>query len=471
MERRGAQWAHADPRRTIPIVLTNSKPRRLGLIGFGLAGLCLLGCGRASDPAPRHLVLVSVDTLRADRLGSYGYARPTSPAIDALAASGVLFEHASTPSPWTLPAHASLFTGHWPARHGVKGHREGLPAGIATLAERLSAAGFETAAAVNSHHLTDRYGLHRGFDELAYVRESLAAREPSPVLDAVLDWLAMPQRGERPFFLFVHLYDVHSDYASLPDYEGRFVGQEPAVADGTTAQLLAFRRGEVALGPADAGRLSDLYDAGVAQLDDGVARLRDRLASLGLLDETLLVLTSDHGEEFLEHGGVLHGRTHYEELVRIPLIFSGPGLPEGLRVTTLASLVDVVPTVLAVFGLPPAEDVDGIDLSALWSGSEGDPGRVVFYGADHNNRVDDAKRAARRGAFKLLHDRSDGSYALHDLARDPGETRDVSDLHPDVRRALEARIEAYLSLERDAARLAPLGPEEAERLRALGYLE
>ncbi len=438
------------------------------------AALALAACGgggKAIVPRPDIVVLVSIDTLRADHLGCYGYARPTSPAIDRLAAEGTLFEDAMTPAPWTLPAHASLLTGLYPSRHGLKAHDRYLPPKIPTLAQALARAGFVTAAVVNSHNLSPRFGLDRGFREFVYVEEIAGQRAPTRrVVDQAIDWLR--RFGTGKLFLFVHSYDVHSDYASEEPYEREFVRPYRGPADGTTSQLMAFREGKLAIGPQDAPRLVDLYDAGIRQLDDELLRLREFLAQNGLLERTLLLLTSDHGEEFLERGGVLHGRTQFQEVARVPLILRGPGIPAGRRIATPVSLVDVMPTLLRHLGLPVAGELDGEDLSPLL---RGEPGRLaerlLFAEADHNNAQPDVTRAVRRGPLKLVYDRLAEKHQLFDLKEDAAERNDVAANREAQARELLEPLRRFLAIPGETGTPLKLSPEELQRLRSLGYLQ
>jgi choline-sulfatase len=440
------------------------------LAGLGLAGVgvAVLLWPRAVPPAsaPTRIVLVSIDTLRADHLGCYGYGRATSPVLDALARQGVLFEDVTTPSPWTLPAHASLLTGLYPSRHGLKSHEVYLPSSVATLASILSRHGFATAAAVNSHNLSARFGLDRGFQEFLYVEEIADQREPSRrITDQAVAWLE--RYAGRKLFLFVHYYDVHSDYRSQAEYERQFVRPYAGRADGSTAQLMDHREGKVALGAADAPHLVDLYDAGIRQMDGELSRL---FAALGTAQPTLLVVTSDHGEEFFEHGGVLHGRTQFQEVVRVPLLVRGPGLPAGRRVADPASLLDVMPTILAVAGAPAPASLDGVDLSPAWRGGPSAGDRHLFGEADHNNAEPDITRAVRHGTRKLHFNRLTKELALYDLARDPGEKVDLAREQREVVADLRARLDRFLRVQPEATTPVNLTPEELERLRSLGYL-
>jgi arylsulfatase A-like enzyme len=440
----------------------------LALTASAAAGVALW-LRQASPPAPRTVVLISIDTLRADHLGCYGYQRPTSPRMDALAREGILFEDVSSPAPWTLPAHASLLTGLYPSRHGLKSHTRYLSSRIPTLASLLSKQGYVTAAVVNSQNLGPRFGLDRGFQEFLYVEEVADQRAPSTrITEQALAWLAK-HRGRR-LFLFVHYYDVHSDYRSLPEYETEFVSPYPGPADGTTAQLIAFREGRVALGERDAPHLIDLYDAGIRQMDDELGRL---LAALGedlRKGETLLILTSDHGEEFFERGGVLHGRTQFQEVMRVPLLMCGAGLPAARRIDAPVSLLDVMPTILSVLG-QPAPSLDGDDLSRLWrAGDRHLGGRYLFGEADHNNAQDDITRAVRHGPYKLQFDRLTEKLTLFDLAQDPGERTDVAASHAEVVKDLRERLRRFMEIRAEGGPTLTLTPEEIEKLRSLGYI-
>ena len=452
------------------------------------------GCSDNSEPAPRNLILISVDTLRPDRVGVYGFDQPTTPTLDELARAGVRFVQVLSTSPWTLPAHATMLTGLYPSRHGVKSHERFLQDHVVTLAEAFEARGYQTAGIVNSHNLSPRYGLAAGFGHFDYVKEDVARRAPTSVEENAIAWLEgrarpapedphpelverelrdAPRRASDPFFLFLHYYDVHSDYASLAEYEESFVEPFDGLADGTTAQCMQVRANEFAFGPEDGRHLDQLYQAGIRQWDDGLARLLRKLDELGLRDDTLIVITSDHGEEFLEHGGVLHGRTQYDEVMRIPWILAGPGLPAGREIATPVSLVDLMPTLLSVFDLPSPPELDGVDVSALWRDG-GDPGltdRFLFGEADHNNEAgDDVTRSIRYGGFKLILDRSTSAVELFDLGADPDETRDVTAEHSELLDLLAGQLDRFMTVSARGGALPALSDEDRRLLESLGYL-
>lgn len=438
-------------------------------LAFGLAA-CSASRTATGPPRPEIVVLVSIDTLRADHLSSYGYARKTSPLLDRLAAEGTLFEDAMTPAPWTLPAHASLLTGLYPSRHGLKAHDRYLPAKIQTLAQVLAQRGFVTAAVVNSHNLSPRFGLERGFREFLYLEEAANRRDPTRrIMDQAIDWLR--RFGSGRLFLFVHSYDVHSDYTSQESYEREWLAPYRGPADGTTQQLMAFRDGKLKLGPQDARHLVDLYDAGIRQMDDELLRLVEFLRAGALLDRTLLLITSDHGEEFLERGGVLHGRTQFQEVVRVPLILRGPGILAGRRIAAPVSLLDVMPTLLSQLGLPVPEGLDGEDVSKLLQGEAGRLSQRLLFGeADHNNAQPDITRAVRRGSLKLIYDRLTEKHRLFDLSADPGEVKDIAGANGELARGLLEPLRRFLAIRGEPGTPLKLTPQEIERLRSLGYL-
>jgi len=431
--------------------------------------LAPLACG-GREGRPRLVVLVSIDTLRSDHLGLYGYPRATSPVLDSLALESTVFDEAMSSSPWTLPAHASLLTGLYPSRHGLTSHERYLESSLATLAQLYSQAGYRTAAVVNSHNLGPEFGLDRGFQQYRYVEERVDRREPSTeITDQGIQWVK--GAGESPLFLFLHYYDVHSDYASLPEYETEFLRSYEGIADGSTAQLAAHREGMVSLSPADAPNLVDRYDAGIRQMDAEIGRFLDFLRERGLWEEALFVLTSDHGEEFFEHGGVLHGQTQYQEVIRVPLLVKGPGVPLGRRVPTPVSLVDIAPTLLGRAGIAVPEGLDGLDISRLWS--EGDrelEARYLFSEADHNNVEHDITRSVRYKNFKLHFNRLSRERMLYDLAQDPEERTEILRGQEKARAALSERLDRFMASEKVEAPVRALSEDEIEKLRSLGYL-
>ena len=458
--------------------LTRRKILSYGLYGGLTAslspGLWLSGCSRQDHAKRPNVILISIDTLRADHLGCYGYDRPTSPAIDEFASHSMLFEDAMATSPWTLPSHASLLAGLYPNRHGLKSWNNLPTLNIKMLAAILKEHGFSTSAVVNSYCLSGRYGLNLGFDDFVYVKELLAQRTPSKVNDEALRWL---RRRSEPFFLFLHYYDVHSDYRSLPRYEEQFVRPYKGTANGTTRQLLNFRMGRVEFDGAAADHLIDLYDASIRQMDDAVTRLLEFLKNEKLLEKSVVIVTSDHGEEFLDHGGVLHSQTQYQELLDIPLIMCGPGIPKGKRSGNTVSLVDVMPTILSLLGIAVPASLDGLDLCPLFQ--EDNPvlaPRYIFAGASKVTspakriKYHDIKRAVRYSRYKLHYDKLTRETLLYDLLHDPKERINIVSAHRPLVNLMLVRLRSYMDVDRTRAPLPPLSPKQIRKLRSLGYI-
>jgi arylsulfatase A-like enzyme len=447
--------------------------RRL-ILGLALAALVVV-TGRAlletlADPQTR-VILMSIDTLRADRLGSYGYQRPTSPVLDGLAAQGVRFTNAYAPSAWTMPSHASLLTGLYPRSHGVTVTHSTLPKDVPRLPTLLAEAGFATGATVNVGLIGSNRGFADGFGSFSYVPPTEDSEGTAPAVnERALEWLRS-QRG-KPAFLFVHYYDVHSDYNPAQPYRDMFVEPYRGGLDGTSYQLRQVRIGNLRLGPMDARHLSNLYDAGIRQLDDELGRF---FAGLGSLERTFVVIVSDHGEEFMDHGSVGHGRTLYEELVRVPLIVLGPGIPAGLVVEEPVSLVDVTPTLLSLVGAAIPAGLEGRDLSHLWaSAAEGDrDGLPVFFEADqwYHNPKKNTRRAIRRGSYKLHTESISEQSELYDLSRDPRELENLAERAPDVVVEMRSELQDFTAGSRPEGETAELSPAELEQLRNLGYVD
>ena len=440
---------------------------------FLLVGVvpALAACGSA--PRPPNLILISIDTLRADRLGCYGYARPTTPFLDREALRGVLFEHATAPSSWTYPSHASMFTGLYPGRNGAIEIKQRMRKDVTSLAEWLGARGYQAAGVVSST-LFLGYGLERGFEPLDYVESN--GPEPSPVTTHALAWLESVDRS-RPFFYLVHYLDPHSDYHSRPEYQDPFLTPYTGPATGKSDQLYEHVAGQIRFTPEDARHLSDLYDGGVRQQDAELEKLFGALERSGLLENTVVVLVSDHGEEFLEHGGVMHGLTQYEESVRVPFLLWGPGVPHGVRLPQGVSLVDLMPTVLDLLGQPAPEGLDGMSLRPLWEApATPRPPRALFIEADMDPPTPTQRMmvpgddvAVRRGDFKLVWDPKADQAHLFDLARDPRETRDVAGEHPDVVRELRAELQRFRLHRGPADGVTPMTEDDLRRLQDLGY--
>ena len=465
------------------------------VLGLSLAGF---GCGRSDEiPKAPNLVLVSIDSLRADHLSGYGYERDTSPTLDRLAAEGTLFEIATSSSSWTLPAHASLFTGLPDSVHGVdRGARRLAPA-RRTLAETLGAAGYRTAGVWSGPLLSPRFGFGQGFDD--YVSHAAEADDWQAAVDrshtvvtgpetlAQVERLLPSLAGESPFFLFVHLWDVHYDYIPPEPYAGRFTTPDYAgPIDGRGLVDLVFQ-GPGDLSEDDLRELRALYDGEVAWVDHQVGNLLDLLRDAGALSDTVIVITSDHGEEFFERGFFGHKRHLFDESIRIPLIVWGPGrIAAGRRDGQPARLVDIAPTLVELGGAEPLPSVMGLSLVGRLSPldrpvpTQISPRAVAELVQDPNTGR--ALLAVRTVDWKLVLRPDSGTpVGLWNLREDPEEQINVVDQRPDL---LSTAIEAAEAELEELQRLRELHPRAdgsdasetlAEDLRAqlesLGYLD
>lgn len=448
-------------------------PVAAAVVAFAVAAWRVWPEGPTPGSGRANLIMISIDTLRADHLGCYGYSRPTSPAIDRLAEQGVRFKTVIAQSPWTLPSHVSMLTGLYPHRHGVTTSRHKLSGEVPTLARALAGAGYVTGAYINSHWLTKEYGLDSGFDHFERVSEwdgaKLVNRGPE-ITDKAIQWIK--DNETKPFFLFVHYFDVHSDYQPDDAYRKAFV--DPTYSgniDGSTGQLLQVRKGLYALTDSDVKHLVDLYDAEIRQLDEQIGRFMRFLEQRGRAKDTYVILTADHGEEFMEHGGVLHARTMYEEVVAVPLLFRGPGIPAGVVVPTLTQVVDIAPTALALLGVTCDFATDGTDLRNNWiSPDRVNTDRIAYAAADRQNTRPDIKRMLRTPRHKLIYNRHSGVRELYDLQKDPGERQNLAITEPEAADTLMQLMRKLMAGGREAEHIAPPTTQTIEQLKGLGYL-
>lgn len=335
-------------------------------------------CGeaRVATAASRpHVLLICLDTVRADRLAARDRRNPDStPNLDALAARGVRLSDVSSTSGWTKPSVPSFMTGMWPLQHGVyegsAREREGattdvLPAAATTLAEVLQQAGWSTAAFVQNAQLRTGLGFEQGFD--LYRDEAGDARE---ITDAALSWLDENQ-GSEPTFLYLHMLDAHWPYDIPADWAGRYTaGADLSFLRGAESRELrdAVNDGATVLSPEQLAALDGLYDGAIAWIDDQLGRLLDGLDRRGRLEDTLVVVVADHGEEFLEHGRLGHGHGLWENLLSVDWVLAGPGIDAGVHATP-SSLIDLPSTILGACGVTRPEGMAGVDRIARPDGS------------------------------------------------------------------------------------------------------
>ncbi len=447
----------------------------------------LTACGGPLQE-PRGVLLISIDTLRADHLGLYGYQRDTSPRLDSRAGEWVRFSQALSHTPKTAPSHMTMLTGLMPGAHGVENWKEGrgrsLSPGIPTLAERLSESGFATAALTEGGNVAAALGFDRGFGLHHEGRDALHEH-----LEAAAAWFA-EHRGARRF-LFLHTYAVHDPYLPSPSAAQLFT--DPAYTGGIVSDraVLEERAGDAdwlslqqefwktvdGRDPSDVRHLRDLYDAGIRTTDDAIGRFLDRLERAGDLDDLLVVVTSDHGEAFGEHGLFLH-ETLFSENVRVPLLIRLPGGYGGGRVQDQpVGHVDLVPTLLDALEVDEAP-MRPMGLS-FWPAladpeTEVAPRRVVGdYAPGDGTSVN--QQAVREGPWRLVSLPVKGRTLLFDWSADPGEQSDLSEHRPKVVERMRGRLALEQSLIRarraEEERGRPVLLDDATRLQldALGY--
>ncbi len=445
--------------------------------------LASLGCSRAAPSAPvDHVLLITLDTLRADRLGAYGFADAGTPVLDGLAARGVLFENAYTTCNVTGPSHASIMTGLLPPRHGMLGNAWRLDPAVDKLATWLGAAGFETAAFVSSAVLSTASGLAHGFREYdqAFLRdvafERTLQRRGDETVDAALAWLERraSEGAAGRFFLWVHLFDAHAPYDPPPPFWPADAPRPPSDA----ATLEALYTGRLRPDAETLDLMRALYQAEIRFLDAQLGRLLGALEDLGLTGRTAVAVSGDHGEELAEHFAFFeHNRSLYEGVTRVPLIVVDPRDPAGAgrRVAAPVQVVDLMPTLLELAGVAaPQVELDGVSLTGLMREGGPPPRPAALTVRPHNpgyyRRGDGFAWVS--GSHKLVVYEK-GAPELYDLAADPGETTDLFD--PDDTEQAVLRRRALASMESlrargDASRQHRVVlPEQREMLRALGY--
>jgi len=407
-----------------------------------------------------NVLFIDIDTLRADHLGCYGYRKPTSPRLDRLAAEGTLFERCYAPGIPTTPAHATIYTGMHPIRHGIVSHggSADLDRHIPVLPELMQQAGYTTCAVDNLYDI--KPWLTRGYE--FYINPSHRHRMRLLVSCEEINARAIPwlrAHAHERFFLYVHYWEPHTPYLPPKRYQQFYEGSDPFSPAHTS--LAPIREtpfwgmfGDTwirKLGPVtDAAYIEALYDGEVRHVDDGVAQLLDALDAAGLAENTLVLVTADHGEVMVRGGMFFDHHGLYEEVVRVPLILRWPGrIPPGARREALVLHSDLAPTLLRWAGAAPADGMDGLDFGAIAEGKAETPLRDRFVACESTwqskwmLRADDRKLILARQPDRYGNPRRE----LYDLAQDPGETRNVADERPEVADAMEAELEGWIAAE------------------------
>ena len=406
--------------------------------------IAVVSCGGRDEPL--NVIIIGVDTLRPDHLMCYGYNRDTGPAIDRLAAEGVLFENVISQSPWTSPSFASVFTSLYPTQTGLVSVGTTMRTTFPTLGSVLKENGYATGAIINAAVLKPEFGTARGFDY--YYTTPRKGRLADGTTRDALAWIdSVP--GE-PFFLFAHYYDPHEPYAPPPPYDN-FFEEDYSGPIGNTFVLhdhfpdvKGMNFGPLGvLSDADWNHIRTLYDGEIRFTDEAIGGLLEGLRERGMAENTLVVLLSDHGEEFFEHEGFGHGHELYGEVIRVPLILYLPDvLPRNVRVKRQVRLIDVMPTVLEVLGIENGEHMEGESLLALLGGGPGGApagGRMFDSGAAYTEGMlrGPDKKSVTASPWKITYNVETMEEMLFNIDRDPGERENLAATEAAPRAAME----------------------------------
>ncbi|PYQ12847.1 MAG: hypothetical protein DMF80_18145 [Acidobacteria bacterium] len=500
---------------TLSLSATSDKDGTIAL--WGAPAIRQRAAPDAGPGAPAQIViLIHGDTLRKDHLDVYGYERPTAPTLRRLAGEGALFDNAITQTSWTKAATPSIMTSLYPTTHGVHQIPDRLPASATTIAEAFRAGGYATLSYSSAAFTGQFTNLHQGFEELHELESAAGrtgprgAKTSREYVDRLVEWL----EGHRdvPSFVYLHVFDPHPPYEPYRPYDtmwadpkGRdeYLREQELLKKFIASPLLADRgmatRDELikaGLDPEAYLRYSkDWYDGSIRGMDAEIARLVERLRELGLGDRTVIAFFADHGEEFHDHGRMWHGQSIYGEMLRVPLIFWAPGrVPKGLKVEEPVELIDVMPTVLEMAGLPVPRTAQGQSLRPLLA-TDGKGGAVAAAGGWTRRPViaerqpmggTEATRgiesyAVMEGDWKLIHnigpppDRPE--YELFQFYKDPLDQNNVASEHPDVVERLARQLEGWhrmasqARLKADREETKGMSAEQLERLRSLGYVK
>jgi len=411
-----------------------------------LALLLFAACG-GETPSRWNVVWIVMDTVRGDHCGFDGGPRPTTPRLDAFAKDAVVYLDAWAPAGWTAPSHASMFTGLRCEHHGVMdGVRPFLAEGAATVAKAFDAGGWRTGCFTNNDYISPEWNLSQGFQTFAplYADKHRSYPWAPDTHRRALDWVRSAAAEKKPFFLFVNDMEAHLPYTPPEEFAKRFLpadAKDDEVADARAFSFpksIGFILGQVPATPRKIALMSDLYDAEIASLDDAVGRFLDDLKSAGLLENTIVVVCADHGENLGEHEMVGHFQSLHRTCLRVPLIVRRPGkLDGGRRVADVVRLEDLAPTLLELCGLPPMKDIDG---ASLLHDVKGRVARALQGAQDRV--IDDMKKDfpdAPPDAFRIFRNSIESTYdgrfhyvrvstgreELYDVADDPGETKNL----------------------------------------------
>jgi arylsulfatase A-like enzyme len=427
---------------------------------------------------PKGIILISLDTLRADHLGTYGYGRNTSPHIDAFAKESVVFETAVVQSPWTLPSHMSIMTSLYPSSHGVVVRNNRLAEEHVTLAELLREKGYRTAAFADGAFMKGDYGFKQGFDIYDGDNWIGIAR----ILPKAKKWLE--ENKADPFFLFIHCYDIHDPYTPPPPYDTIFHDFNYTgnfVPSTKNMQAAAWRGLEV--NDEDVRHIKALYDGGIRYTDEKIGEFLSYLQEAGLKDNSLVIITSDHGEEFKEHGSFLHWKLYFRPNLHVPLIMHFPNYPmKEIRIKELVQSIDILPTILDSAHLPPHAKAQGRSLLPVirrnstflrrswWRIFHSFIKKEDFSFAEGEDKKTD-DYSIIKGNYQLMYDLESKSTRLFNIKNDPLAQNNISNNHEALaKRLLSKLISMHNEIPKYKTTTFTLDEETRKQLEELGYI-
>lgn len=473
---------------------TESKLTRREILKYGLYGglvptFWLSGCGKQGRGKRKpNVILIMIDTLRTDRLGCYGSRAGITPEIDKFTRGAVRFEKAFSHAPWTLPSIASLFTSRYPLQHRAGGRLGAfriLSDKAVTIGEVFQRAGITTGAITNVILLTETFGMSQGFDTIdaAVPRDNFLLRRAGSTTQAALRWLEKHNR--RQFFFFVHYFDPHLTYDPPQPFRRRLADAKDADSNdfifGTKRDMFDLRSGQANITLETIVRLEKLYNGEVAYVDYEIGKLLSGISKLGLDENTIVIITSDHGEEFGEHGGFEHGHTLYNELLYVPLIIRVPGLThpqiktatasdEDASIQTTVRQIDIAPTLCELAGIASEPAFVGRSLVDLLKGKQEEDRPVLSEG----NMWGPSGISWRRDDFKLIQQPSTRSFLLFDINTDPAEQHNLASKMQEICTKMARDLDIVLRtiLPPSVVGQTPkLSEEEIQLLRSLGYVK
>lgn len=448
-------------------IILNIRKNDLGLKGFKNA----------------NIILIGIDTCRKDHLSCLGYELDTTPYLKAFTKDSVLFSNAISQSPWTLPSFVSIFTSTYPSVHGARGKatedkfyslRKGVKSGV----EILSSSGFKTKAYINGPYLAPGFGLSRGFDDYDYAHGSNSKiRRSDATVDQAIHWIK--ENSDEKFFLFLHFFDPHLNYDPPRKNLQRLMELSDFKYGGELkspfSQLREVRNNKLSLSDEDWKFIRLLYAAEISAVDESCGRLFDYLKSAKLYDNSIVVVLSDHGEEFLDHGGFEHGHTMYDELLNVPLMIKMPSnLRAGEIISLPVRLIDVIPTLLEVISIDIPESFQGRSLLQLIKKGRFKETWPAFSEETHWG---EELKSVRDGNYKLISNHSFDAFELYNVFSDPREKVDLSNSEKEKTRMMRRTVIRWMRSNLSKAKqlgeenLGTLDKKTIENLRSLGYIK